>query len=65
MCDIGSTFANIIKKRSSFRLIFKIMIKEQNYAKVAEYTRKAFQVFSRRVLAAKLIEVLSKSKLKK
>jgi hypothetical protein len=38
------------------------MIKEQNYTKVAEYTKKAFQVFCRRVLAAQLIEVLSRSK---
>jgi len=36
------------------------MIKEQNYTKVAEYTKKAFQMFCKRVLAAQLIEVLSR-----
>lgn len=40
------------------------MIKEQNYTKVAEYTKKAFQVFCKRVLAAQLIEVLARPKLK-
>ena len=40
------------------------MIKEQNYTKVAEYTKKAFRVFCKRVLAAQLIEVLSKPKQK-
>jgi hypothetical protein len=40
------------------------MIKEQNYSKVAEYTKKAFQVFCKRMLAAQLIEVLGRPKAK-
>ena len=40
------------------------MIKEQNYTKVAEYTKKAFQVFCKRALAAQLIEVLARPKIK-
>lgn len=35
------------------------MIKEQNYTKVAEYTKKAFQVFTKRALAAQLIDILT------
>ena len=40
------------------------MIKEQNYTKVAEYTKKAFQVFCKRVLASQLIDILARPRQK-
>lgn len=33
-------------------------IRDQNYSQIAEKTKKAFQIFSKRFLAGKIIEVL-------
>ena len=41
------------------------MIKEQNYIKIAEYTKKAFQLYCKRRLASEILEILGRPKVKK
>jgi hypothetical protein len=38
------------------------MIKEQIYTRVVEYTHNSFQIFAKRVLGAKILEILQKNK---
>lgn len=40
-------------------------MKEQNYSKVADYTKRAFQLCAKRALAEKIINVLARPKHKK
>jgi hypothetical protein len=40
-------------------------IREHNYNEIAEQSKKAFQTFSRRLLAKQILQVLEKNKIKK
>ncbi len=40
------------------------MLREQNFINIADYTQKAFKIFCKRRLAAKMLEMLNNSKKK-
>jgi hypothetical protein len=40
------------------------MIREQNYIKIAEYTKRTFKMYCRRSLANTILKILQKKKLK-